>query len=632
MAPDSEAAPPDGKGAIDDAIPDQIVDTLHATQGLKDNGGLKHYLVQHGVLPTQEDTDAREAVIETLRQALCHDTDTEPQQSTDTDISRQPDIPLVLVPVGSFGLGVWTASSDIDCLVVGMLSPKTFWALTRQRLGRLADQGIRILRVVKASSGTMSELKVCGIRVDLQYCPATKVTETWPKILELPPSDPIFDLSPVALKKLNAYRDMHYLLRTIPDLDAFQLAHRFLKDWALNRGMYSTRFAYLSGFHITLLLARLQAQNATEASASDIVRTFFRSYAEFDWPSEAVFDPTFHKSEPRYPRSAREPLVILSLHSPIINIAQRASMNTVKTLSAEFKRANQLLANEDVTWSKVTGATAGVERHDALRSGAADFINNYKSYINLNIQYWGSSSAKRDALLGWLESRCPLFLAGLSKMEEETDLSRKSNIDTTDGVNRTSSLNTLQTALQTFVDQIRNDKRYFDPNTSWIEMSHVKQSELGSLKLDERPLGSYIVQNNEDDSDESEVSEDEEILSDDMEEDVLPSKRPSKSQNKPRTGPSGTKLRPATDILNRLRWDPSLDSSEYVVGYEDRFKGTREIPLERWKSEQTDEEFIPQHRIVHFKRKSDGVIVWDKEKKVDKIFGSGVKSGTETKE
>lgn len=54
-----------------------------------------------------------------------------------------------------------------------------------------------------------------------------------------------------------------------------------------------------------------------------------------------------------------------------------------------------------------------------------------------------------------------------------------------------------------------------------------------------------------------------------------------------------------------------------------------EIPLDRWKSEQTDEEFIPQHRILYFKQKADGRVVWDREARRDEIFGSGVGKGGE---
>lgn len=48
-----------------------------------------------------------------------------------------------------------------------------------------------------------------------------------------------------------------------------------------------------------------------------------------------------------------------------------------------------------------------------------------------------------------------------------------------------------------------------------------------------------------------------------------------------------------------------------------------EKALDTWKSEQTDEEFIPQHRILYFKRKSDATIVWERRTRLDLLFGSG---------
>jgi poly(A) polymerase Pap1 len=90
---------------------------------------------------------------------------------------------MVVVPVGSYGLGVWSTSSDIDCLCVGSISAKTFFSLASQKLRKAADLGIRILRRVKANSGTMLELDVRGIKLDLQYCPATKIAERYVQLV-----------------------------------------------------------------------------------------------------------------------------------------------------------------------------------------------------------------------------------------------------------------------------------------------------------------------------------------------------------------------------------------------------------------------------------------------------------------
>lgn len=49
------------------------------------------------------------------------------------------------------------------------------------------------------------------------------------------------------------------------------------------------------------------------------------------------------------------------------------------------------------------------------------------------------------------------------------------------------------------------------------------------------------------------------------------------------------------------------------------------MPVAMWKGggDVTDEEFIPQHRILYFRRKGDGVRVWDRKKRVDLLFGTG---------
>ena len=48
-----------------------------------------------------------------------------------------------------------------------------------------------------------------------------------------------------------------------------------------------------------------------------------------------------------------------------------------------------------------------------------------------------------------------------------------------------------------------------------------------------------------------------------------------------------------------------------------------EKALDMWKSEQTDEEFIPQHRILYFKRRSDSTVIWNRRMRTDLLFGSG---------
>lgn len=90
-------------------------------------------------------------------------------------------------------------------------------------------------------------------------------------------------------------------------------------------------------------------------------------------------------------------------------------------------------------------------------------------------------------------------------------------------------------------------------------------------------------------------------------------------------------LRPAKDILSRIRHDPALKESDFIVGYNDRHAPEiMEMEVAAWKGggDVTDEEWIPQHRIVYFRKKDEGDAkgerVWDREKRLDRLFGSGV--------
>jgi uncharacterized protein (UPF0248 family) len=184
-----------------------------------------------------------------------------------------------------------------------------------------------------------------------------------------------------------------------------------------------------------------------------------------------------------------------------------------------------------------------------------------------------------------------------------------------------------QKLLQTFsrfVDQLYADGKHYIPKTSWIGISLVKPSDVRDLRLDTRDWGDYESNLDEESDDELEVEGNQ-----DDDESPASHKLPARTapSSSTATPVSTNKLRPASDVLNRLRWDSNLDPSEYIVGYEDRFLGAKEMSLERWKTEQTDEEFIPQHRILYFKRSSDGVVVWERRTRIDLVFGSGVGTG-----
>jgi endonuclease/exonuclease/phosphatase family metal-dependent hydrolase len=130
---------------------------------------LESVLASGKMFPTEEEVQQRKVALEILKRVVLG--------TAGSGDSEASDIPMVIVPVGSYALGVWTADSDIDCLCIGTISSKTFFKLARQRLVKAQDQGVRVLRKVEANTGTMLELSVNGVAMDLQYCPAARIVE-----------------------------------------------------------------------------------------------------------------------------------------------------------------------------------------------------------------------------------------------------------------------------------------------------------------------------------------------------------------------------------------------------------------------------------------------------------------------
>ncbi|KAF3064256.1 Poly(A) polymerase alpha-A [Daldinia childiae] len=589
------------------------------------------YLSEQSVLPSDVDIAMRESALCLLKEVILQDED---------NLARG--LPaFVLVPVGSYGLGVWTTASDINCLCIGRISAKTFFALAIQRLRKAAWRGIKILRRVDAHSGTIIGLAIGHIRMDLQYCSAVSITETWPAALTLPPTDPIFKLPQNTLAALKPVRDLHHILGTIPDLAAFRLSYHIIKCWAKRRGIYAAQFGYLSGIQISILLSRvcklLVDTHGRASCIQTILVNFYHHYAGFDWDNSIVFDPFFHKGL-SYMRTEREPMAILGFYGPRLNTAQITSVSTAHTIIEELKRAYSILSGAEVILTELLNENTGI----------TEFLGTYKTYFKITARFYGVSLARINTVLEWLESKCASLLVEIGKVlpdihpriwpsrfvnqdasEEDEEyeghyligleLKEPTGLPTDIVRRRSIEASLYACCIRIFEAQASKDAKYIDPNTSWLHTIITPQNELGELRLDDRDWGKYMVEAEDEDIGDSEFWAS-------MEADEArepPTKKETRFSHKPTYE---GKLRSAGDVLNRLRWDQAMDSSDYIIGYEDRFSGAMERSVDSWKSDTTHEEFIPEHRILYFKRKSDGTIVWDKEERRDEIFGSGASS------
>lgn len=238
----------------------------------------------------------------------------------------------------------------------------------------------------------------------------------WPEVMNRPSNDAAFALPIQTLAKLKPVRDLFYLRRSIPDMTQYRLAHSLIKAWAKTRGIYSAKFGFLGGIHISVLLVpvcKMLAASGEAVSASDVIVTFFNHYASFDWKTQMVFDPFFHK-DLRYHRTFREALCLLGWHAPSLNTASTASAPTVRTITAELRRAKSLLSADNITWDGFLDETSQDQQQGVNGRGAMEFLKTYRQYIKIDVHYWGTSPEKGSRFVGWLESRCIMLLVGKS--------------------------------------------------------------------------------------------------------------------------------------------------------------------------------------------------------------------------
>lgn len=157
-----------------------------APQGLDDREILHKRIVQHKKTPPN--LSSTDELTGTLSKSAVFPTHDDEERYTEAfslikgvllghgeESSTTSEVPMVIVPVGSYALNVWTSASDIDCLCIGSISSKTFFQLARQRILKTNTKDVRLLRKVEANTGTMLELSVNGVKIDLQYCPAANI-------------------------------------------------------------------------------------------------------------------------------------------------------------------------------------------------------------------------------------------------------------------------------------------------------------------------------------------------------------------------------------------------------------------------------------------------------------------------
>jgi 2'-5' RNA ligase/uncharacterized protein (UPF0248 family)/endonuclease/exonuclease/phosphatase family metal-dependent hydrolase len=562
-------------------------------------------------LPSQEDRSQRLNAISILDRIL--------------NDKRSPETKFKLLPIGSYAMDTFFASSDVDILVIGSVTDDIFFNFAKAQLSKTSPSSLHLIN----SKVTVLEVNIEGVKLDIQYCQKDIQNDVY---------------TPTGEMSINSYRDTAFLMETFPSPNV----HRFLALFLKRRGLYSPRFGYLGGIHLALMINHIVKALACQLgvdpksplkdiSDATLIRTFFAYYANFDWSTQMVVDPTLFNGS-KVDRK-RNPVYIRCINSPStrINVAESCNGFSAKIITGQFEAARDALEKGEWRWCL-----------RPLSESVSDFLNKADVFVQFDLDIWNIGTTPASAIrnmTGMIENKLLSFPDKLSS-EEEIDIqiwpARFQSIQPDPNkitghylISITGKwINDEQTPLDMkkltsvakAVSIIIKRARFWDDSLAGLQcavLSKKKVLEHG-LTVDYRDWTTLAMQDGDSHVEADTLSSNDASATNTTNYDSVHVTESSK-KTQIVSGPTPS-LRPIQDIMSRIQWDidGGYDVDNFVIGYEDRFEGTMEIPLAAWKRESTHEEFIPMHRIVWIKNKESGEKVWDRYTRLDAVFGSGI--------
>ena len=592
---------------------------------------LRSILIEEAMLPASETISrAAKGMVDLNRILLGEHWDKLRPSSLDSYSSTIQSVTLIITPIASYGLQVWEASEPILCSVSGTIPEKSFYGIAKSKFRKAAGENLTVLKTNKIDVINF-ELDIRGIRFALQYYPAVLVGRS--NLLDALAQEPAGSVDCLSEKRAKKYRDTLHISDTRSNARVFQLSYYAIKLWAKCCGIYSGRFGFLRESQLLSMVAR-SCRRVPQTTSEAVIQDFFSFYSALTFET----DEACNSSRTRWNIRSKlaEPVDALDSNPATKDLPQTelALLGTNGAVVKECLKAGQdILSSDGWKWSQlILGRLSGHE------FGIANFLKQYKEYIRIDISCWAPSHAKNGRFVDWIDTQVADTVFHLTssalKLRAWPARFRIRRKDTEDNFYEGFYLVGVQgtvppNRLLDFANRIRADPQY-DTRTSFADISLVSCLSIDDIVLDDKDWGSIADPELPDSSDEEDEVLVENFSALSKKKSKLKGKAKEAGSNKPIGAPqlSIPALRPALDILNRILHDPEMDSEDYIVGYLDRIAGIKEMPVAWWKAgDSTAEDFIPQSRIRYFRRKSDGVVVWDREGRVDLVFKSGLSGG-----
>ncbi|KAF2641918.1 Poly(A) polymeras-like protein [Massarina eburnea CBS 473.64] len=325
-----------------------------------------------------------------------------------------------VVTFGSFALGVYGPSSDIDTCIVAPRNVRRedFFDIWPQLFRDMSDKS-QISELVEVPEAHVPIVKMAyrGISLDLIFG-SLPSQPSIPEDLDLSNVSILRGLDDVGGRTVNGPRVVKELLALVPEHKSFRYALRTIKLWSNQRGIYGAVFGYPGGIAWAIMVARI-AQLFPNACGATIVCKFFNLMKSWTFPRPVMLKdvsktnplglPEWNPTQNRNDRAHLMPVITPAY--PAMCSTHLITKTTKEVIMAEFERGVDI----------VTRIQDGSATWDALFERHTFFTKDHKFYLSVV-----ATSLTKDAdekFKGWVQSKISKLAKGIE--ESDFDLKRK---------------------------------------------------------------------------------------------------------------------------------------------------------------------------------------------------------------
>jgi poly(A) polymerase len=162
-----------------------------------------------------------------------------------------------------------------------------------------------------------------------------------------------------SVQALNGCLVTDAVLAAAPVPRTFRIVLRAVKCWARRRGIYSNVLGYLGGVNWAIMVARV-AQLFPDVAPMRLLERFFSFYSTWKWTVPVQLGATPTSPVPtlnfrQWNDANGDVMPILTPCYPSVNTAYNVTSHTLAVMTAEFKRAHEIITRIDVgtllSWS-----------------------------------------------------------------------------------------------------------------------------------------------------------------------------------------------------------------------------------------------------------------------------------------